>query len=143
MYVSTILKAKGATVVTALPDTTITAIVQTLKQHRIGAVVISEDGATVAGILSERDIVRALADRGPAILERTADTLMTREVIKCAPNNTIADVMGTMTQGRFRHLPIVENDKLVGIISIGDVVKLRLQEVEAEAEAMREMITGG
>ncbi len=143
MYVSTILKNKGAGVVTALGDVKVSEIVQILRDKRIGAVVISDDGATVAGILSERDIVRALAEHGVKILDRRADALMTRDVVKCAPNRTIADVMSTMTKGRFRHLPIVDDGKLVGIVTIGDVVKLRLQEVEAESEAMRELITGG
>ena len=143
MYVSTILKNKGSGVVTASGDVKVSEIVQILKDKRIGAVVISDDGATVAGILSERDIVRALAEQGAKILDGRAEALMTRDVVKCASNRTIADVMSTMTEGRFRHLPIVDDGTLVGIVTIGDVVKLRLQEVEAESEAMRELITGG
>lgn len=141
MTVQRILGTKGNKVVTATPDTTIANVCKILKAERIGAVVVSKDGKHVAGILSERDIVRAIADRGSAVLEAKAEELMTREVQTCSRKDKVQDVMGRMSQQRFRHLPVLENGELVGIISIGDVVKVRLEEVEHEAEALRSYIT--
>jgi CBS domain-containing protein len=112
-----------------------------LETKGIGAVVVSHGGEKVDGIFSERDFVRAIARQGSAALDRPVRDYMTQNVVTCDPDDTIAEVMLRMTQGKFRHLPVVENGKLTGIISIGDVVKHRIAEAEAEAMAMREYIT--
>jgi len=141
MNVETILKAKGRAVVTIAPDATISEAVELLRQKGIGAVVVSDDGIRIGGILSERDIVHALAERGARTLQLEVATLMTRHVYSCRPDDTVADLMAEMTLRRIRHLPVVENGRLSGIISIGDVVKSRLDEVEAEASSLRQFIT--
>jgi CBS domain-containing protein len=135
-----ILDAKGRRVVTIRPDATIATAVHRLALERIGALVASEDGRRVAGILSERDIVAALAGEGADLLSagrRVAD-LMTRNVVTCAPDDTVKHVMREMTRRRFRHMPVVEGGQLAGIVSIGDVVKSRLEEVELEATVLRD-----
>lgn len=141
MTVQRILNAKGTKVVTATPDTPIHAVCKILKAERIGAVVVSKDGKHVAGILSERDIVRAIADRGLAVLEAKAEEVMTKEVQTCSRRDKVHEIMGRMSQQRFRHLPVVESGELCGMISIGDVVKVRIEEIEHEAEALRSYIT--
>ena len=141
MNVETILRSKGRSVVTIAPDATIAAATALLRAKGIGALVVSADGATVAGILSERDIVHALAERGAALLDLPVAALMTRHVFTCKPGDSIAELMAEMTQHRIRHLPVVENGRLVGIVSIGDVVKNRLDEVEDEASSLRQFIT--
>lgn len=141
MNVQTILKTKGTRVVTVKPETTVTDALRVLKQERIGAVVISPDGKAVAGILSERDVVRTLADRGADTLARPVSEVMTKAVVTCDAKDTIVELMDRMTQGHFRHMPVVEGDELSGMISIGDVVKARLSQVESEAEALRTYIT--
>ena len=140
MNVETILRNKGNWVATIRPDATIAEAVDMLHKERIGAIVVSEDGAGVDGILSERDIVKAVSAGGAAALEEKITARMTREVITCGPQDTMAELMGRMTAGRFRHLPVVENGRLVGIISIGDVVKHRLAEMERESSALRDYI---
>jgi CBS domain-containing protein len=135
-----ILDAKGRRVVTIRPDATIATAVHRLALERIGALVASEDGRRVAGILSERDIVAALAGEGADLLSagrRVAD-LMTCNVVTCAPDDTVKHVMREMTRRRIRHVPVLEGGQLAGIISIGDVVKSRLEEVELEANVLRE-----
>ena len=141
MNVEVILKAKGRSVVTVAPDATVAEAVGLLRARGIGALVVSPDGAAMAGILSERDIVHALAERGVTLLELPVAALMTRHVFTCKPGDSIAELMAEMTQHRIRHLPVVENGRLVGIVSIGDVVKNRLDEVEDEASSLRQFIT--
>ena len=139
MTVMRILNEKGGTVETAGSDARLSEIAGTLADRKIGAIVIV-DGGKMSGIISERDIVRAVAHDGVVALERSATDYMTRDVVTCGQQETIHDVMQKMTAGRFRHLPVVENGNLVGIISIGDVVKRRIAEVEQEARDMREYI---
>ena len=115
-------------------------MVKILREKRIGVVVVSDDGKRVQGILSERDVVRWLADDGAAVLDRPARDLMTREVKTCKPKDQIADLMEQMSTHRIRHLPVVENGALGGMISIGDVVKYRLEEIEFEAEALKQYV---
>jgi len=140
MYVSALLEAKGTDVVTAAPNTTVDQAVALLAQKKIGVLVISVDGKSVEGILSERDIVRALADEGSRVGALEASALMSRDVVSCAPNDTIESLMGLMTERRIRHLPVLHDGALAGIVSIGDVVKHRLAEIESEAEALRQYV---
>ncbi len=143
MQVARILKAKGSRVVTAKPDATIAEVARTLKAERIGAIVIAGDDGKVVGIISERDIVRALPKHGAELLDRKAADLMTRQVVTCAPDNDLDHIRREMTAGRFRHVPVLDGDKLVGIVSIGDVVKNRLEELESERQQLREYIASG
>ncbi len=138
MNVEGILRAKGAAVVTIKPDATIGSLVQGLREARIGAMVVSDDGRAVLGIISERDVVRGLAERGPRILDTPVAELMTRNVVSCAPKDTVKQVMAEMTKRRVRHLPVVADGVLSGIVSIGDVVKNRLDEIETETNVLRE-----
>ena len=140
MDVASILRTKGSSVATAPPEATIADIAAKLKQEKIGALVVSDDGVKVLGIISERDIVRGLADHGLDLLEKRADDLMTSEVLTCTPNDTTGDLMAVMTKQRIRHIPVTEDGKLCGIISIGDVVKDRLDEIEREANALRDYV---
>ena len=141
MNVETILKTKGRAVVTIAGDATIAAAVDLMTDRGIGAIVVSDDGSAVTGILSERDIVHALAKRGPSLLALPVSALMTRHVFTCRPEDGIAELMSEMTQRRIRHLPVLEGGRLAGIVSIGDVVKNRLDEVEDEANSLRQFIT--
>jgi CBS domain-containing protein len=141
MNVETILKAKGRSVATIAPEASVGTAVELLRRKSIGALVVSSDGAQVAGILSERDVVHALAERGAQLLELPVSALMTRHVFTCKPGDGIAELMAEMTERRIRHLPVVENGRLAGIVSIGDVVKSRVDEVEAEASSLRQFIT--
>ena len=140
MIVKEILAAKGSEVVSIEPGADLAAAVKLLAERRIGAVMIVGAGRRIAGILSERDIVRELAARGPAALQETVGTIMTRNVATCGQDETVASIMERMTAGKFRHMPVVEGGRLIGIISIGDVVKQRVEEVERESEAMRDYI---
>ncbi|MEM7123785.1 MAG: CBS domain-containing protein [Pseudomonadota bacterium] len=142
MNVSSILKTKGDRVVTARPDWTVSELSRQLKAERIGALVVSEDDSQIAGIVSERDIVRCLAEKGAAALDCRVDDIMQADVVTVTPDVAIEDVMATMTGHRIRHLPVVVDGKLAGIISIGDVVKHRLEALESETEAMRHYIAG-
>ena len=142
MNVESILRSKGRNVFTVAPEVKIAAAVALLRRHGIGALVVSRDGATVDGILSERDIVHALADHGERALALGVAQLMSRRVVTCAEGDMVADLMGLMTERRIRHLPVVVRGKLAGMISIGDVVKNRIDEVESEATSMREFIAG-
>ena len=138
MLVSQILKSKSDSgVVTLPPGTTVAHLAEILSSRRIGAVVISKDGKRVRGIVSERDVVRELGRRGPACLEDTVDSIMTAKVTTCSRSDKADDVLQRMTDGRFRHLPVVEEGLMVGLISIGDVVKARL-----ENDALEGMIKG-
>ena len=140
MKVRTILDTKGRHVVTIRPDASVSTAVHRLVLERIGTLVVSEDGHKVAGIISERDIIQALAKSGPDLLTsgRRVAELMEHNVITCTPDDTVQQVMAEMTRRRVRHLPVIEGGGLVGIISIGDVVKSRLEEVELEANVLRE-----
>jgi CBS domain-containing protein len=143
MKVAAILKDKGDKVVTANPDDTVASVAELLKREGIGAVIVTGAGASVAGILSERDIVRAIPAKGGDLLDSRAADLMTRDVITCTPDMDIDDVRKLMTEGRFRHVPVLVDGKLSGIVSVGDVVKQRLDELEAEAGALRSYISTG
>ncbi len=141
MIVKNILAGKrGGNVVTIEPTADLTAAVKLLAERRIGAVVILGADHRIVGILSERDIVRTLAERGPTALSELVGQVMTRDVKTCSEADTIEDLMGRMTTGKFRHMPVVEQEKLIGIVSIGDVVKNRVEEIEHEAEALRDYI---
>jgi CBS domain-containing protein len=143
MLVSQILKSKSDDgVVTLPPGTSIARLAETLSQRRIGAIVISTDGKVVAGIVSERDVVREIGRRGPACLAETVDTIMTARVTTCARGDHADAVLHKMTEGRFRHIPVVEEGHMVGLISIGDVVKARLADLEHEKDALESMIKG-
>jgi CBS domain-containing protein len=140
MTVKAIMCRKGRDVITIAATATLSDAVRMLAEHRIGAVVISGPERQVAGILSERDIVRALAERGAGALGEPVHQVMTRKVVTCTESETIVNLMERMTVGKFRHLPVVEHGRLQGIISIGDVVKYRLSEMEHESRALREYI---
>ena len=142
MNVETILSAKGRAVATIRPGETVGAVVDMLISHNIGALVVSRDGKSVDGIISERDIVHGLADRGADLLSFRVDEVMTRGVATCGPTDTIDQLMAEMTNRRIRHLPVVQDGQLCGIVSIGDVVKSRLDEVEYEARSLRSFIAG-
>ncbi|MCH7793935.1 MAG: CBS domain-containing protein [Proteobacteria bacterium] len=142
MKVETMLAAKGDKVVTLRPDATVATVIRMLKLESIGALVVSEDGEKILGIISERDVVRALVDHGGEVLKVRVAELMTRSVKTCTPDANIKDVMAEMTRSRVRHLPVVRDGKLSGIISIGDVVKNRLEELETETSVLRDYIVG-
>lgn len=140
MTVKAILSRKGGDVVTIAPTASLAEAAKLLAERRIGAIVITSADQRVAGILSERDIVRVLAASGPAVLDQPVASFMTRKVVTCAESETIVSLMERMTAHRFRHMPVVEQNRLVGIISIGDVVKLRVEEIERESNALRDYI---
>jgi CBS domain-containing protein len=140
MTVSIILAGKGRDVVTIEPNANLAAAVELLAEKRIGAVVIVGADRRIAGILSERDIVRALAERGRKALDEPVSAAMTRKVSTCHERETISSIMERMTLGKFRHVPVVDQGRLAGIISIGDVVKHRLGEVERDSAALRDYI---
>jgi CBS domain-containing protein len=140
MTVKAILSQKGSEVLTIDPAATLADAAKVLAERKIGAVLITGVDGRLAGILSERDIVRALAERGADILNERVDRTMTRKVVTCTEAETIAAIMERMTAGKFRHLPVVDQGRLTGVISIGDVVKYRLHEIETESQALREYI---
>ena len=140
MTVEHILRSKGRNVVTMEPNRTLSEAARLLSERGIGAVVVSDPSHPVLGILSERDIVRAVAARGPAALEEPVSRSMTVKVVTCTCESAINELMEIMTERKFRHVPVVESGRLAGIVSIGDIVKHRLAEVEAETQAMREYI---
>ena len=140
MTVSIILAAKGREVVSVEPNATLSSVVALLAERRIGAVLILGVDRRIVGIVSERDIVRALAERGAAALDDPVSRIMTRQVSTCTEGETISSIMERMTAGKFRHVPVVDQGRVVGIISIGDVVKHRLQEMERDSAAMRDYI---
>ena len=143
MLVQQILKSKGDDgVITVLPGTTVQKVAELLSQRRIGAVIVSADGQAASGIISERDIVRELGRRGAACLNDPVESLMTARIVSCTRSEGTDAVLGRMTDGRFRHMPVIEDGKMVGLISIGDVVKARLMELAAEKEALEGMIKG-
>lgn len=140
MNVATILKGKGRMVVTLKPDSTLLEAAQSLAAHRIGAAVVVDANQRLKGIVSERDIVKALAKSGAASLTTPIAEIMSSPVSTCAESDSIDQVMALMTERRFRHVPVIEHDDLIGIISIGDVVKLKIAETELEVAAMRDYI---
>jgi CBS domain-containing protein len=141
MIVRNIIDTKAIRqIVTAKPTDTVKAAVEILSKHRIGAVIVSRDGAIVDGILSVRDVVRALCTQGVECLSAQVQDLMTAEVIGCHPEDTVNSVMEKMTDGRFRHMPVIEDNKMIGVISIGDAVKARISEISEENSALTGMI---
>jgi CBS domain-containing protein len=140
MNVAAILRQKGRAVTTASPSATLLEVVNRLAAKRIGAIVVVGQGGEVTGIISERDIIRVLSEAGRECLARPVSECMTRQVVTCQETDTLDELMAMMTARRFRHLPVVTDGALVGIISIGDVVKHHVAEVEMEATAMREYI---
>ena len=143
MIVSQILKSKSDDGVVSLPPgSTVAKVAEVLSTRKIGAVVISKDGKHLTGIVSERDVVREIGRRGPACLAETVDSIMTARVVTCAKGDQTDDVLQKMTDGRFRHIPVVDGTQLVGLISIGDVVKARLSELAMEKDALEGMIKG-
>ena len=142
MKVQQIIGEKGREVATIRSESSIATAAGLLKLRGIGALVVSEDGSQVVGILSERDIVRGLVEHGNDLLEMRVSDLMTRNVKTCRLDSDLNSVMGEMTRSRIRHLPVVEDNSLIGIISIGDVVKMRLGELETETSVLRDFIVG-
>jgi len=143
MTVQKILKSKNNdSVVTVASGTSVSEAAKILSEKRIGTVVVSDDGVTAKGILSERDIVRELATRGAGCLTDPVDSYMTTELVTCVRTDKADDVLAQMTKGRFRHMPVVEDGKMVGLITLGDVVKMRLTELSMEKDALEGMIMG-
>ncbi len=142
MRISDVLRVKGTRVVTVTPDTTVRQLLAVLAEHQVGAVVVSTDGVAVNGIASERDIVRALARRGAAVLSEPVTDIYTAQVHTVTPQTQIDEVMRIMTERRIRHAPVVVDGRLQGIVSIGDVVKIRIDELETERTSLTEYITG-
>lgn len=142
MTAARILSRKGAGTITIKSGEKISQAIECLADNNIGAVIVSDDGQNVSGILSERDIVRGLKLSGAAFLDSRVADIMTTDMQSCAPSDTLRNLLAIMTERRVRHLPVMENNRLVGIVSIGDVVKLRLDDLVMEAEALRGYITG-
>jgi CBS domain-containing protein len=140
MTVKAILSKKGNAVVTIQPSATLAEAAKLLGEHRIGAVIVADAEERVVGMLSERDIVRTLAARGAAVLQAGVEEVMTRRVVTATEADTVGEIMERMTTGKFRHVPVLAGERLVGVVSIGDVVKYRLEEVERESSAMRDYI---
>ncbi len=140
MNVKAILTAKGGDIVCIEPSADLAAAVKLLSTHRIGAVLIRGAGGRLGGILSERDIVRAISEHGAAALKLPVSQVMTRNVATCGEDDSIASIMERMTAGKFRHMPVLANGELIGLVSIGDVVKQRVGEIEQESEALRDYI---
>ncbi len=140
MIVSDLLRHKGSAVTSAPPDTSVADLLDLLGEHGIGAVVVSADGVTVSGIVSERDVVRAMRGSGAALLETPIADLMTADVVVTAPGEPVEALMRLMTERRIRHVPVVDGGRLVGIISIGDVVKSRMDQLEADRSHLIEYI---
>jgi CBS domain-containing protein len=141
MLISEVLKRKGATVVTMPAETPVGGLLKRLAEHHIGALVVSPDGVSVAGIVSERDVVRRLVAHGPALLEHPISEIMTAQVRTCSPTDTVEQLMVLMTVQRFRHVPVVDFGRLTGIVSIGDVVKQRLEELQTERDQLTAYIS--
>jgi len=142
MIVRNIIDTKSLRqIITIKPSDAVRTATEILASHRIGAVIVSRDGAIVDGILSERDIVRALGTKGVSVLDLRAQDLMTATVVACHPDDTAFSVMERMTEGRFRHMPVIEDNRMIGVISIGDVVKARIAEIQTENAALTDMIS--
>jgi len=142
MRITDVLRGKGSDVVTIAPDEPVRALLDALAEHRVGALVVSEDGATVVGIVSERDVVRTLQSRGAGVLDDPVRSIMTSEVHTCAPDTMVHDLMVLMTERRIRHVPVIVDGRMTGIVSIGDVVKHRIGELQVERDHLTAYITG-
>lgn len=142
MLIRDILRAKGSSVVTVRPDETVRQLLAALVAHNVGALVVSEDGVAIAGIASERDVVRRLHEHGTAVLEQPISSIMTAEVLTCALDDRADDLRPTMIQHRIRHLPVVHEGGLAGIVSIGDVVKSAISQLENDREHLIDYIQG-
>ena len=142
MRIERVISNKGGDVLTIAPDATVGEAAAMLSEHRIGAVVVCVPGEAPQGILSERDIVRKLGRAGAECLTEPVAELMTRDIKTCSGSETLDEVLAVMTEGRFRHMPVVEDGKMVGIVSIGDVVKSRLSELSMERDALEGMVMG-
>ncbi len=140
MQVSVLLQRKGSDVVTVAPEMAVAEVLGILTEHRIGAVVVSRDGGEIDGLISERDVVSALAHRGPSVLECRCEQVMTVEVVTCEHDTTVEELMSTMTERRVRHVPVVVEGRLAGLVSIGDVVKDRISGLEFETKALHDYI---
>lgn len=143
MHVAGLLRSKGDDVATVASSATVEVVVAALRDRRVGALVVSDDGRTVDGIVSERDIVRGLAEHGSALLDHEVSTIMTREVVTCGMSTTVDELSSLMTEGRMRHVPVVVDGALCGIVSIGDVVKNHIRDLEHEKQALHEYISQG
>lgn len=141
MRVNEVLRRKGGSVVTIAPDRTVRELLALLAEHHIGAVVVSGDGASVDGIVSERDVVRRLDADGDGILDGAVSAIMTPEVQTCGPRDQVDELMAVMTESRIRHLPVLVDGRLTGIVSIGDVVKHRIAEIQDERDQLTAYIT--
>lgn len=142
VHISVILERKGSDVITIRPDAMLLAAAEAMSKNNIGALVVSPDGQAVVGIVSERDLVRDLARLGTGAVKRTVADVMSSDVTTCAPDATVDELMETMTKRRIRHVPILNGDVLAGIVSIGDVVKMRLDELEVEKNSLEKYVTG-
>jgi CBS domain-containing protein len=142
MLIHHVLQRKGAEVVTITADAPLTRALSTLAEHNIGAIVVADDQGAVVGIISERDVVRALAAQGPMALDGIVGDLMTATVTTCGPRATVDELMALMTERRIRHVPVVDAGELTGIVSIGDVVKTRIGELETERETLHDYLSG-
>jgi CBS domain-containing protein len=143
MTIAAILAGKGRAVYSSGPETRVGEAVDLLAEKRVGAIVVVENGDRICGILSERDIVREISNSGHAVLQQPVSAIMTKKVISCSEDDTIDHVMGVMTVNRIRHLPVARNNRLVGIISIGDVVKRKIEQAIRDAEDLRNYISTG
>lgn len=141
MKISSILKNKGDFVATVSPDADVTALLAVLAEHRIGAVVVADPEGRLVGIVSERDVARACHGAGAAALNQSVASIMTEVVVTCGPDASTGELMGLMTERRVRHIPVMEDDQMIGIVSIGDVVKARLAELETERDALQAYIS--
>ena len=141
MKISDILRHKGSTVVTISPSDSVSVLLSRLAEHKVGALVVV-DGDPVAGIVSERDVVRRLAERGVGVLDGTVDEIMTTDVVHCAPEDSVDSVAETMTERRIRHMPVISDGRLAGIVSIGDVVLSRMRQLEQDRGQLEQYITG-
>lgn len=139
MQVSAILKTKGSAVKTIRPEAPVRAVAQALRSESVGVMVVTDEVGTLKGIISERDLARGMADLGEGLFGKTAADLMTTQVVTCSPDDTVAGIARVMTQRRIRHLPVMTGRKLVGLVSIGDVLKHRLDEVQLEANVLRDV----
>jgi CBS domain-containing protein len=141
MRIADVIRRKGQSVATIGPDQTVTELMAQLAEHKVGALVVSSDGVAVEGIVSERDVVRQLHQHGPSVLSSPLREIMTAKVRTCSPEASVEDLMRVMTEHRFRHVPVVVDGRLAGIVSIGDVVKHRIDELQSERDQLTAYIT--
>ncbi|MFV0458642.1 MAG: CBS domain-containing protein [Actinomycetales bacterium] len=140
MRISDILRSKGSDVMTVSPESTVADLVALLSERRFGAAVVSDDGETLRGIVSERDVVSALAQHGPGLLSLQVSEIMTEDVVTCRPDAQLVELLGVMTERRFRHVPVVVDSRMQGLVSIGDIVKFRLDELSQERDQLEAYI---